>query len=159
VTVQVLRRDLPAGAFVAPSDLTATAWPVALAPPGVVDDAEGRRLITDVGRGEVLVERRLATSGTGAIGALLERGEVAVLVPLGDPPAVVEPGDLVDVVAPSDQVDPSGFTSTLEVEPVARSARVLAVTDGAATLAVPRERSAPTAGAALGGMVALVVVR
>jgi Flp pilus assembly protein CpaB len=160
VTVQVLERDLPAGALVAPSDLGAASWPAALAPPGaVVDLADGRRLTAAVARGEVLVEHRLATPDTGAIGALLERGEVAVRVPLGDPPASVEPGDLVDVVAPSDRVEPDGFSATLVVEPVARSARVLAVADDAATLAVPRASAVGTAGAALGGMVALIVVR
>jgi hypothetical protein len=62
------------------------------------------------------------------------------------------------VVAPSDDVDPTGVNPTLKVESVARSARVLLVDDGAVTLAVPRDRATVTAGAALSGMVALVVV-
>lgn len=159
VTVQVLERDLSAGDVVASTDLRAEPWPVALVPPGAVDaTAAGRRLNAEVVGGEVLVEHRMAPRGAGSIGAQLDDGEVAVQVPLADPPLSVEPGDEVDVVAPSDRVDPSGISPTLQVESVARSARVLAVDDGAVTLAVPRERATATAGAALSGMVALVVV-
>jgi Flp pilus assembly protein CpaB len=159
ITVQVLERDLSAGAVVSSSDLRPEPWPVALVPPGAVDaGVAGRRLRAEVVRGEVLVEHRMAPRGVGSIGAQLDAGDVAVQVPLGDPPVSLEPGDRVDVVAPSDDVDPTGVNPTLKVESVARSARVLLVDDGAVTLAVPRDRATVTAGAALSGMVALVVV-
>lgn len=157
VAVQVLERDLPAGAAITPSDLRTARWPTALVPPDAADGAAvGRRLDSAVSRGEVLVGHRLAPRGAGALGAQLDAGEVAVQVPLGEPPAAVEPGDLVDVIAPVDPADPG--VRTLQVGAVARSARVLAVGDAAATLAAPRARASAIAGAALTGMVALVVV-
>lgn len=163
VTVQVLERDLPAGATITAADLRAAPWPAALAPPGAADStAVGRRVDSAVSRGEVLVGHRLAPDGAGTLGAQLDRGEVAVQVPLGEPPAAVEPGDLVDVIAPVDPTDPADSAdagaATLQVGVVARSARVLAVGGGAATLAVLHARAAAVAGAALTGMVALVVV-
>lgn len=157
VTVQVLERDLPAGATITAGDLRAASWPAALVPPDAADaSALGRRVDSAVSRGEVLVGHRLAPDGDGTLAAQLDRGEVAVQVPSGEPPAAVEPGDLVDVIAPVDPAD-TGAT-TLQVGAVARSARVLSVGDGAATLAVPRARAPAVAGAALMGTVALVVV-
>lgn len=118
--VVVARTDLPAGQRITASDVMVRAWPVSVAPRGVVSDPAvvvGRVLASAVGSGEAITPRRLVGPG------LLEGqapGLVAAVVPLLDGAAglLARPGVRVDVVASSGEV-------------VARDAVVLAVPEGA----------------------------
>ncbi len=157
-SVLVLRTDLPAGSRVSPGDVRLRTWPRSLVPDGALQEVDDRRVTTDVRRGEVLVEHRLAPPHRGELAAMLDQGEVAVRVPVAAPPHGVAPGDRVDVMAPLGGPLPDSI-DTLQVGTVATDARVLRVEDSSVVLAVRRAQSAATTGAALGGLVALVVRR
>jgi pilus assembly protein CpaB len=156
-SVLVAVRDLPAGTTLGPGDVAPVDWPVAHSPDGALEDLPAdRRLTTDVVRGEVLLGQRLGRAGEGAWSSLLGDGETAVQLPLREPTPGVAVGDHVDVMAPVAATIPD-VVAELSVEVVAHDARVLDVRDDAVTVAVRRAEAVATAGAALGGLVSLVV--
>ena len=104
----------------------------------------------------MLLGHRLARAGAGAWSSLLGDDETAVQLPLREPAPGVAVGDLVHVVAPVTATTPDAVGQLL-VEVVAHDARVLDVHPDTVTVAVHRSELVPTAGAALGGLVSLVV--
>lgn len=161
VTVAVMTRDLPAGSAITSGDARLVSWPAALVPADALRHLpEQGRLAAAAVDGEVLVGSRLADGSPGELSAQLTRGEVAIQLPLSDIAPNVAPGDRVDVVAPTTGAvsDLSGIASTLQVEVVASGARVISNDDGVVSLAVRRAQAERTAGAALSGVVALVVL-
>jgi len=161
VTVAVMTRDLPAGSTITSSDARLVRWPAALVPADALRHLpEQGRLAAAAVDGEVLVGSRLADGSPGELSAQLTRGEVAIQLPLSDIAPNVAPGDRVDVVAPTTGAvsDLSVVASTLQVEVVASAARVISADDGVVSLAVRRPQAERTAGAALSGVVALVVL-
>ncbi len=164
--VAVLTRDLPGGSAIGPTDVARTEWPAALVPEGALTEVpSGRRLTAPVGRGEVLVQQRLASTAVGALSAQLRAGEVGVQVPLGDTPPALSVGDRVDVVAPTGGAamglgaDIGDASVSLRVAVVATGARVLGIDGPTLSLAVRRSQAEETAGASLAGLVTLVVLR
>jgi len=96
--------------------------PAGLVPAGAARvDVDGARAATWIGRGEIVLERRLAPAGLSPTAALLPPGTRGVAVPQGIAPLPVVVGDRVDVLAP---------------HVLAEDAVVVAVTDDAVTVAV-----------------------
>ncbi len=161
VRVAVMRRDLPAGGTVTSSDAHLVSWPAALVPADALRRLPDRgRLAAAVVDGEVLVDSRLAHGASGELSAQLAPGEVAVQLPPSPTAPRVAPGDRVDLVAAADAPasDLSGIASTLRVEVVASGARVIGTDHEGVSLAVRRAQAERAAGAALSGVVALVVL-
>ncbi len=173
-TVLVVTRDLAAGAAIGAGDVRAVRWPTALVPDGALSELpEGRRLTSAVAPGEALVDHRLARPGAGGWAALLEPDEAAVRLPVSGPTAGIVAGDRVDVLAPGappDTIELDGGeldrgeldrdeldAGTSGVTVVADDARVLQVHGDSLVVAVRRAQASATAGAALGGLVAVVV--
>jgi Flp pilus assembly protein CpaB len=153
----VTTRDLPPGALLAAGDVRLVEWPEAHAPSGSIDALpHDRRLSAPVAAGEVLVAHRFAAIDRGEWTAMLAPDQVAVQLPLPAPLPGVAVGDLVDVIAPDGATLPD-VSGGVVVERVASGARVLHLDEQHATLAVRRDEAAATAGAALGGLVAVVV--
>lgn len=157
-SVLVVERDLPAGHELQPGDISPRRWPQALVPADALETiSESATLRVDVGRGEVLVARRVAPDGLRGVAATLGAGTRAVAIPV-DPGTTppLEVGDRVDVMVALAAGDagrtPPGFV-------VAAAARVVAVDrDVAVTVAVDRD-VAPRVAVALGlGSVTLALV-
>lgn len=144
--VVVATRDL------APGDVVdAAAVTVRDLPSGLVTDAAlasvgpGAVVRHPIVAGEPVVARRLAPDGLTGVAALVPSGQRAVAVPLGPaggPPLVV--GDRVDVIAvlPPGAGSGEGDPEASGGEPafaLAEHALVVDVTDGAVTVAVPRD--------------------
>lgn len=144
----VVQRDLAAGHRLRPGDVTLEERPVAVTPPGALDDipVDGT-MRADAFRGEVLVVGRLATEGLSPLASSLPAGTRAVSIPVeaGTAPPL-EVGDTVDVIVavPADVAGegPPGFV-------LARTAPVVAVDDAAVTVAVAPD-VAPKVAVALG---------
>lgn len=153
----VARRDLPPGWAIGPDDLRRVEWPTALVPSGALDEVPaGARLRAPVAHGEALVAHRIDGSERGEWAALLTPGQVAIQLPLPAPLPGAAAGDLVDVLAPDTAMSPD-LTTGVAAERVATGARLLHVDDRHATVAVRSDEAVDTAGAALGGLVAVVV--
>lgn len=153
----VARRDLPPGWAIGPDDLRRVEWPTALVPSGALDELPaGARLRAPVAQGEALVAHRIDGSERGEWAALLTPGQVAIQLPLPAPLPGAAAGDLVDVLAPDTAMSPD-LTAGVEAERVATGARLLHVDEQHATVAVRSDEAVDTAGAALGGLVAVVV--
>ena len=158
VAVLTAAHDLPAGAVLAPADLTPVALPVGLVPQGALTEAAGaagRVVAGPVRRGEPLTDVRLL----GA--SLLPAGsQVAAPVRLAEPAtgALVQAGDVVDVLSAS----PEGGAAA---DVVATRLAVLSVPDlsdaageGAlVVVAASRSTAARLAAAAVTGRLSLVV--
>ena len=155
--VLVARRDLDAGDPVDGDTTRLVAHPGPLVPPGALTELpDGGRVAEAVYAGEVLRAERLAPGGVSAVAARLPRGTRAVAVPIEagtTPPMAV--GDRVDVLvalaAEAASDGPPGFALATDVV-------VVAVTEAAVTLAMPRD-AAPRLAVALGqGAVTLALV-
>ena len=101
VDVVVAARDLPAGAVLAPADLTVGRFPPETVPDGVAgatDEVAGRPLAGPLRAGEPVTDVRLVGPG---LTAALPVGRVAAPVRLADlaVAGLVHPGDRVDVLA------------------------------------------------------------
>ncbi len=139
VEVVVAAVDLPAGAVVDAGAVTVEARPRAhVAADALRAPPTGERVRVAMAAGEVVLARRLAPAGTGAVAARLPPGTVGVGVPL-PLPLPVEPGDRVDVI------DALGVTGT----PSGRDLLVVHVDGDVVTLAVPVDEAAAVATAGL----------
>ena len=93
--------------------------PEALVPPGALsssDQAAGRVALTDIARGEMVTETRLARVRAGPVASLVPEGLRAFAVPTSLPPGSVAPGDRVDVLATFGSGQPHTETVAEEVE-------------------------------------------
>lgn len=125
--------------------------PRAAVPDAAVDAVPtGRRAARPIGPGEIVTADDLAPTDRGPVAARLPPGTAGVQVVVAGPPGVVT-GDRVDVVGGT---DPYGTGPAR----LAGDAEVLSVTGDVVTLAVDLSEAAATAGAALGGPVAVVVL-
>lgn len=153
----VARRDLPPGWAIGPDDVRRVEWPTALMPSGALDEVPtGARLRAPMAHGEALVAHRVDGSDRGEWAAMLTPEQVAIQLPLSAPLPGAAAGDLVDVLAPDTATSPD-LTGSLAAERVATSARLLHVDEQHATVAVRSDEAVDTAGAALGGLVTVVV--
>jgi pilus assembly protein CpaB len=155
--VAVATRQLTAGSTIDGTDVELVERPAALVPDGALTVVpDGQVAAATIEAGEVVVAARLAPLGLGGLAATLPEGTRAVAVPVEAslaPPLLV--GDRVDVmvaVAPEAAGDgPPGFV-------VAPDALVVAVDEGAVTVAVSRA-AAPRIAVALGqGAVTLALI-
>lgn len=165
--VLIATQDLDAGARLGEDATTVQQVPRRLVPDGALDqlppDARTRSVVR---RGEMVLDSRLAPSGTGAGAAGLPEGTQAVTVALGDTPAPVRRGDVVDVYAVTAQdpgaldagaLDAGVASADVHAVVVARHAVVVAVTRDAATLAVDRDEVTATVGANATSRLQLVI--
>lgn len=155
--VLVATHELAPGDRIHRSDVTLVDRPTAMVPASALrrlpDGAIARSTIL---AGEVVVEARLTSGSLSAVAARLPPGTRAIAIPVevGSAPPL-EPGDLVDVLValPPELAAgrPPGFA-------IATDALVVALDDGAVTIAVPRA-TAPRIAVALGqGAVTLALV-
>lgn len=119
VTVTVAGRDLPAGTFLRPQDLTTAKFAQGTPPDGLAKAPVGRMLAAAVRRGEPITDARL-------LGPRLDDGHpglvaMPVRLPDGAMAALLRAGDSIDLLA----ADPQGGAP-------------LEVADAALVLAVPR---------------------
>ena len=94
--------SLPRGTMLDAGDVEAASVPASLVPPGSLTSpgqAEGRVLVADIARGEIVTGSRLARSGVGRLSALVPAGLRAFTLPVAIPPGSLASGDLIDVVA------------------------------------------------------------
>ena len=94
--------SLPRGTTLDAGDVEAASVPASLVPPGSLTSpgqAEGRVLVADIARGEIVTGSRLARSGVGRLSALVPAGLRAFTLPVAIPPGSLASGDLIDVVA------------------------------------------------------------
>jgi Flp pilus assembly protein CpaB len=153
----VASRDLPPGWAIGPDDLRRVEWPTALVPSGALDELPaGARLRAPMAHGEALVAHRVDGSDRGEWAAMLTPEQVAIQLPLSAPLPGAAAGDLVDVLAPDTATAPD-LTGGVAAERVATGARLLHVDEQHATVAVRSDEAVDTAGAALGGLVTVVV--
>lgn len=150
VEVVVVVGDHTAGSALGPENARLVEVPEAM----VTDDAlrklpSGQRLVSDVSDGEVLTRHRMADGHPSALAAVVADGWRAVAV--GLPPAglKLEAGDRVDLLALT-----GAGTSTV----IVRDAVVLAGSDEAATISVPRADAAAVADAALTATLTVTLV-
>jgi Flp pilus assembly protein CpaB len=158
--VPVATTDLGVGEAVGEADVEWADLPVALIPEGAADDPVGRIVVEPLVRGEVVLDRRLSTGGTGP-GALLAPGDRALAVPLGAGSPSLSVGDRVDLFAPStssaDLADVARGRLTA-ADRVAKGSLVISVDDTAATIGVGSTEAAGVAGALLDGTLVLALV-
>lgn len=150
-SVPVASADLPMGTALGADDVVLRDLPRLLVPEGVASDPVGRVVVEPILAGEPIVSARLAGAGATGTAALVPPGSVAVAVPRVQPLPPLEVGDRVDVLSSplADMVD------TAEV--VARTARVVAVTEEAVTVAVDADDAGDVGYAALQGLATLVL--
>jgi Flp pilus assembly protein CpaB len=155
--VAVATRDIPAGAPLGHDDVDLLERPLALVPPGALEELpDGQVAAAAIAAGEVVVTARLAPVGLTGLAATLPEGSRAVAIPvevgLAPPLSVGDHVDVLVALAPEAAGDgPPGFV-------VAADAVVVAVDDGAVTVAV-RAPLAPRIAVALGqGAVTLALV-
>ena len=103
--VAVAQADLPLGTRLAPDMITLIDWPSNALPPGAIGDAsrlDARVTRHAIGRGEPLLESKLAPAGTvGGLSAALGNGKRAMTVRVNDVVGVAGfalPGNFVDVL-------------------------------------------------------------
>lgn len=123
VTVLGAARDLPAGATLAPMDLTELHIPPALVVHGTFSeppDLAGKQLASPVLKGQILAATHLL--GQGLLAGTAE-GSAAVPVRMADPASIqlLSPGQLVNIVKASD----TGYGNTTQSEVLAESVAVL----------------------------------
>lgn len=149
----VALHDLEPGAAIGAGDTEVRLLPAGLLPRGAATTpVTGMVVAAFVGKGEVVLTRRLAPAGLSAIAALLPPGSRGVAVPQGPAPLPVEVGDRVDVLA---TFDPS--TTDQPTFAVATGAVVIAVSDDAVTVAVDEAEAAKVAFAVTSAAVTLVL--
>jgi pilus assembly protein CpaB len=108
--VVVAAVDVELGTRLNSQMLTTTDWPSGSMPPGAFLDLkllEGRTVKTSIGRGEPLLERKLAPVGTqGGLSAVIAEGKRAMTVRVNDVVGVAGfalPGTFVDVMVNAQQ--------------------------------------------------------
>jgi Flp pilus assembly protein CpaB len=157
-SVVVVVGRVGAGETIGPGDVELRRLPKAVVPDdALTEPPEGRVAIVDLFPGEVLLRGRIAPDGLDGPAALLPPGARAVAVPTGPgtPPLAV--GDRVDVLAGLDPfaVEP---TTAIPTGPVVTDAVVVAVAEGAVTIAVPAGDAPRVAAALVQGAVSLALV-
>ena len=103
--VAVASADINLGARLAPEMITLVDWPAGALPPGAIGDAkllEARVARSNIGRGEPVLESKLAPVGTvGGLSAALGDGKRAMTVRVNDVVGVAGfalPGNFVDIL-------------------------------------------------------------
>lgn len=103
--VVVAARDIQLGTALTPDMIKTTEWPAGALPDGAITDLkalEARVVRTAVGRGEAILEKKLAPVGTkGGLSSVISEGKRAVTVRVNEVVGVAGfalPGNLVDVM-------------------------------------------------------------
>jgi len=103
--VVVAASDIPQGSRIGAASLQAVEWPSGALPPGAITDPkglEGRIARADIGRGEPVLESKLAPPGTtGGLSAVVASGKRAMTVRVNDVVGVAGfalPGNYVDIL-------------------------------------------------------------
>ncbi len=103
--VAVAAADIGQGARLVPTNLQLVEWPSGSVPPGAITDLkllENRVTRTDIGKGEPILESKLAPPGTtGGLSAVVAAGKRAMTVRVNDVVGVAGfalPGNYVDIL-------------------------------------------------------------
>ena len=103
--VVVAAADIPQGSRIGAAGLQVVEWPAGVLPPGAITDVkglDGRIARTDIGRGEPVLESKLAPPGTtGGLSAVVASGKRAMTVRVNDVVGVAGfalPGNYVDIL-------------------------------------------------------------
>ena len=103
--VVVAANDVGQGSRLLPANLQLAEWPSGALPPGAITDIkllEGRVARSDIGRGEPVLESKLAPAGTlGGLSAVVRAGKRAMTVRVNDVIGVAGfalPGNYVDIL-------------------------------------------------------------
>ncbi|NNE73514.1 MAG: hypothetical protein HKN26_07620 [Acidimicrobiales bacterium] len=144
VPVMVAVNDVPLGHVLSLDDVEVSPWPVGLVPAAIAefdrDDLVGRTVTAAIAAGEPIHPVRLAPVGLGGLAALLPPATNGVAIDRSDVSIAVEVGNRVDLGTISIDGD---------ARPLATGLLVVAVGDQNLTVAVPTERSAEVALAAM----------
>jgi Flp pilus assembly protein CpaB len=100
--VAVAASPISRGQTVSSTQVRIVRIPDVFVPPGAfagVREAAGRVALTDLARGEVMTQTRLARVRAGPVASLVPQGLRAFAVPTSLPPGAVRPGDRIDVLA------------------------------------------------------------
>jgi pilus assembly protein CpaB len=144
IPVWTAARDLASGTVLTPDDLTRTGFAPGSVPPAALrspDSVLGHTLATPLGRGEPVTPAHLV--GADRLAGYPGRVAVAVRIPDAAVVALLTPGQRVGLVA----TDPQG------------GAAAERITDDAAVLAVPKDRSDTAEGTISGRLVVFAVAR
>lgn len=150
VTTEVLvaRRDVPAGVPLSSDDVTMQPRPADDLPvDAVTGEALGRTSLVGLAAGEVVLERRLAPGGIGAVASLVAPGAVGVWLPPAGITTELAVGDRLDLLV----LAPTG-TDTAVV-----GAPVIGVDDQGVTVAVPETIAPNVVEAVVAGVLVPVV--
>lgn len=153
--VFVVQRTVDAGTEIGATDVRVEPRPTAHVPDGAARRAVvGRTTRATLRPGEVVIDDRLAGGERSGAAALVPERWAAVAISFVDAPLPVTAGAVVDIVASFDptlvEQDPSRV--------VVADAIVIDVGADAATVAVPRTRTADVAFALTNGVVTLALV-
>ena len=103
--VAIAAADIGQGMRLAPENVQLIDWPAGAVPPGAITDIkalEGRVTRTQIGRGEAVLETKLAPPGTtGGLSAVVAAGKRAMTVRVNDVVGVAGfalPGNYVDIL-------------------------------------------------------------
>ncbi len=157
--VLVATTDLAPGSVLDAGDAEVRFLPAGLVPDAAVaGEAIGRRVRAPVFAGEVVHRDRLAPAGLSAVAALLPAGTRGVAVASSSETVPLQPGDVVDVLATVVAGPTDGEAFEAPTVTVAADVVVVAVEEGAVTVAVPVEETPQVAYAAASGIVTLALV-
>lgn len=162
-SVLVATADIAPGTVIDESNTDMRNWPVGLLPQGAITSDSGRTATERIGKGEVIIDRRLSGDNGSGPEALIPAGGRAIAVPTGPASPAVGVGDRVDAFAPFD-ASRSGSAAASPTDPkfaarrVAKSARVIAVGPDSITIAVTALEAPFVAQASLDASIALVLV-
>lgn len=150
-SVPVAKTDLPVGTTIESGQVLLKDLPRLMVPDDLATEPVGQVVVEPILEGEPIVGDRLAGEGSTGMEALVPSGGAAIAIPRVQPLPPVEVGDRVDVLASS----LTGLTGTSEV--VARSARVVSVTEEAVTVAVQGDETLEVGYAAGQGLATVVL--
>ncbi len=162
-SVLVATADIAPGTVIDDSNTDMRDWPIGLLPQGAATSDSGRTVTERIGKGEVIVDRRLSGDNGSGPEALMPPGGRALAVPTGPASPTVGVGDRVDAFAPSD-ASRANSAASAPTEPrfaarrIARAARVIAVGPDSITIAVTALEAPFVAQASLDASIALVLV-
>jgi Flp pilus assembly protein CpaB len=162
-SVLVATADISPGTVIDDSNTDMRDWPIGLLPQGAVTSDSGRTATERIGKGEVIIDRRLSGDNGSGPEALIPPGGRALAVPTGTASPAVGVGDRVDVFAPLDASRSNSATAApndprFAARRVARAARVIAVDPDSITIAVTALEAPFVAQASLDASIALVLV-
>lgn len=154
-TIYVARHAIAAGTAVMAADVEAQERPRTFTPSGAITAApDGVVADVSLSNGDVLTAANTGPSGLSATAALLRPNEQGIAIGLDEKSPELVVGDNVTLLATFNSADPTIDTPTVTV---ASKARVIHLSDHAATVAVPIEAAPKVAFALAKGTITIAI--